>query len=280
MCKPRIGLAFRRTILEFQEDRLDAAKMNKLLPFRSPRPHSKGLRLHGTIARNLGIAIMAGKYKPGDLLTGEIASSERLEVSRTAYREAIRILAAKGLVESKPKVGTKVSAREKWQILDPDVLSWAFDNQPDLDFLHSLFELRNIVESAAAALAAARRSEAQLKMMRRAIDGMARFTLATEAGRQADKDFHATLLQATGNPFIMSLTTGVNAAVETTTMFKQRDRPLPRDPVPDHVCVFEAIADKDPVRAEKKMSELIQLALQDVPMPRRSKRRQTSRKAR
>jgi DNA-binding FadR family transcriptional regulator len=257
---------------------LSPVSMNRLVPLGRSHPISKVLRLHGTIARDLGIAIMSGKYGPGDLLTGEIASSERLEVSRTAYREAVRILAAKGLVESKPKVGTKVSTRDKWQILDPDVLGWAFENEPDLDFLHSLFELRNIVESAAAALAAVRRSEAQLKTMRRAIEGMAHFTLATEAGREADQDFHTTLLQATGNPFIMSLTTGVNAAVNTTTMFKQRNRPLPRDPVPDHVRVFDAIADKDPVRAQKVMSELIQLALQDIPAPQRSRKHSVRRK--
>ena len=244
------------------------------------RHFHKALRLHGMIARDIGIAIMSGACQPGDLLTGEIASSERLEVSRTAYREAIRILAAKGLVESKPKVGTKVSAREKWQILDPDVLAWAFENEPDLDFLRSLFELRNIVESAAAALAAVRRSDEQLKTMRRALDNMARFTLATEAGRQADQDFHAALLQATGNPFIISFTTGVNAAVNTTTLFKQRHRPLPRNPIPDHTRVFDAIAEKDPARAEKMMSELIRLALQDIPVYRRQRGVRARRKAR
>ncbi len=254
-------------------------RMNKLEPLGRSRPISKVLRLHGTIARDLGIAIMAGKYRPGDLLTGEIASSERLEVSRTAYREAVRILAAKGIVESKPKVGTKVSAVHKWHWLDPDVLAWVFESEPDLDLLYSLFELRDIVESAAAAMAAERRSETHLKLMRQAIDGMRRHTLATEAGRKADQDFHTTLLQATNNPFMISLTTGVNAAVSTTTMFKQRNRPLPRDPVPDHLRVLEAVADKDPVRAHKAMSELVRLALQDTPVPRRPKKRATRRKA-
>jgi len=254
--------------------------MSKLEPTGRLHRTSKALRLHGTIARDLGTAIMSGEYQPGDLLTGEVASSEQLEVSRTAYREAVRILAAKGLVESKPKVGTKVSARDKWHLLDPDVLTWAFVSEPDLDLLYSLFELRDIVESAAAALAAERRSDMHLKMMRQALDGMRRHTLATEAGRQSDQDFHAILLQASGNPFIISLTTGVNAAVNTTTMYKQRDQPLPRDPVPDHLRVFEAIADKDSTRAQTVMSELIQLALQDTPVPRRSKKRQLRQKTR
>jgi DNA-binding FadR family transcriptional regulator len=238
---------------------------------------SKLLRLHGTIARDLGIAIVSGRYKPGDLLTGEIASSEILEVSRTAYREAIRILAAKGLVVSKPKIGTKVNAKSNWHILDPDVLAWAFETGPDLDMLNSLFELRDVVESAAAAYAALRRSDAQLKIMRQAIEGMKQFTLATEAGRQADIDFHGTLLQATGNPFIISLIDGFSAAIVTTTMYKQREHPLRRDPIPDHLHVFEAIADKDPPRAQSAMSELIRLARLDTPMSRPPKWRQPRR---
>lgn len=228
------------------------------------RPVTNKLRLHGTIARDLGIAIMSGRYRPGDILTGEVASSERLSVSRTAYREAIRILAAKGLVESKPKVGTKVSARAGWNMLDPDVLTWTFASQPDPELLECLFELRDIVESAAAATAASRRTDQHLEAMRDAIARMAQHTLATEAGRQADQDFHSWLLEATGNPYIISLTTGVQAAVATTTVFKQRERPLPRDPVPDHQRVFEAVADADPRRAMREMSKLVHLALDDT----------------
>jgi len=231
------------------------------------------LRLHGTIARDLGIGIVSGLHKPGDILSGEVASSERLSVSRTAYREAVRILAAKGLVESRPKVGTKVSTRDAWQLLDPDVLAWAFDSEPDLELLNSLFELRDIIESEAAALAAVRRTEAQLKVMRNALERMARFTIATEAGRLADQEFHSALLKATGNPYIISLTMGVNAAVNTTNMFKQRERPLERDPVPDHWHVLNAIAAKDAPKAKRKMSELIRLARADTPTPRTKRAR-------
>jgi len=233
---------------------------------RSPGAPGKSLRLHGTIARQLGIAIVSGRYKPGDLLVGEIASSEKLEVSRTAYREAVRILAAKGLVDARPKVGTRINPQSKWNLLDPDVLDWTFDTEPDLNLLNSLFELRNVVESAAAGLAAQRRSAAHLKAMRAALEGMAKYTLATETGRQADLDFHATLLDATGNPFIISLTNGVSAAISTTTMFKQRKRPLRRDPLPDHLRVFEAIAEKDPGKAQQAMTELIELARLDTPI--------------
>jgi len=198
-----------------------------------------------------------------------MASSEKLAVSRAAYREAVRILAAKGLVESKTKVGTRVKSIDAWNMLDPDVLAWVFVNEPNPELLNSLFELRKIVEPAAAGLAAARRTKTHLKLMQDATERMARHTLATEAGRQADRDFHTVLLQATGNPYLVSLTTGINAAVNSTTIFKQRENLLPRDPVPDHVLVLEAISAKNAVRAQKAMRELIQLARSDIPMPER-----------
>jgi DNA-binding FadR family transcriptional regulator len=239
----------------------------------APTP-TRALRLHGTIARKLGIAIVSGHHKPGDLLDSEIAASEQFAVSRTAYREAVRILAAKGLVDARPKVGTRINPQSKWNLLDPDVLEWTFESEPDLALLNSLFELRNVVESAAAGFAATRRSAAHLKAMRAALDGMVQYTLATPEGRQADLDFHTTLLAATDNPFIISLTSGVSAAISTTTIFKQRKRPLRRDPVPDHLRVFTAIAAKDAVKAQKAMSELIDLARADTPSSRRAPARE------
>jgi DNA-binding FadR family transcriptional regulator len=239
----------------------------------SPETPVRALRLHGTIARKLGIAIVSGEYAPGDLLDSEIAASEQFAVSRTAYREAVRILAAKGLVDARPKVGTRVNAQSKWNLLDPDVLEWAFESEPDAVLFNSLFELRNVVESAAAGFAATRRSAAHLRAMRVALDGMALHTLATPEGRQADLDFHTALLAATENPFIVSLTSGVSAAISTTTIFKQRKRPLRRDPLPDHLRVYTAIAAKDAAKAQKAMSELIELARADTPMSRRPDRR-------
>jgi DNA-binding FadR family transcriptional regulator len=233
---------------------------------------TRSLRLHGQIARHLGIAIVSGRYAPGALLDNEIASSEQLEVSRTAYREAVRILAAKGLVSARPKVGTRVKPRSEWALLDPDVLDWVFESEPDRHLLESLFELRNVVECAAAGFAATRRARSHIRAMRSALERMTRHTLATSEGRQADLDFHAALLDATRNPFLVSLTTGVSAAIRTTTVFKQRERPLRRDPLPDHRRVFDAIAAADPRKATHAMRELIELARSDTPVKPRANR--------
>ena len=84
-------------------------------PARQPR--GTGRRLRGAIAHKLGLAIVSGEYAPGDTLSGEIAFSEALDVSRSAYREAVQVLTAKGLVESRPKAGTRVLPRNRWNLL-------------------------------------------------------------------------------------------------------------------------------------------------------------------
>lgn len=249
------------------------AKDKAARPSSKDRAHPKALRLHGSIAQELGMRIVSGRYRPGHILDGEIEASEQMNVSRTAYREAVRILAAKGLVRSRPGVGTRVSPQHEWHLLDPDVLAWIFRGEPDNHTLQCLFELRTMLEPAAAGLAAARRSQRHLDAMRHALDGMRKNTLSNDAGRDADRDFHAALLDATANPFVASLTNGVTAAVDYLNEYKQRTAPLKRDPVPDHERVYDAIAAKDSEGARKAMSELIRLAMLDTPLRPRARLR-------
>ncbi|RJF92963.1 FadR/GntR family transcriptional regulator [Sphingomonas cavernae] len=223
-----------------------------------------GRRLHGAVAHKLGTAILSGEYAPGDTLSGEVAFAEELEISRSAYREAVQVLTAKGLVESRPKAGTRVLPRNRWNLLDPDVLAWAFAGEPDIEFIRNLFELRSIVEPAAARLAAERRDKSDIKMMKEALAAMRRHTLATEAGRAADRDFHNAILRATHNDALMALTASIGAAVNWTTQFKQRARALPRNPIPDHARVYDAIAASDGEAASEAMRVLIDLALEDT----------------
>lgn len=227
-------------------------------------PRRPGRRLHGAIAHKLGTDILSGKYLPGDVLPGEVAFAEELKVSRSAYREAIQALTAKGLVASRPKAGTRVLPRERWNLLDPEVLGWAFTGEPDIEFVRSLFELRAIVEPAAARLAALRRDKADLKEMKEALAAMRRHTLTTDAGRAADRDFHDAILRATRNDALIVLSASMGAAVNWTTQFKQRSRALPRNPMPDHVRVYEAIAAGDGEAAAEAMNVLVDLALEDT----------------
>lgn len=229
-----------------------------------PERRGPGRRLHGAIANKLGVAIVSGEYAPGDTLSGEVAFSEELNVSRSAYREAVQVLTAKGLVESRPKAGTRVLPRSRWNLLDPDVLAWAFAGEPDKQFVRDLFELRAIVEPAAAGLAAQRCDMDDLKAMKTALGLMRRHTLATETGRSADRDFHNAILHATKNDALQVLAASIGAAVNWTTQFKQRSRALPRNAIPDHAKVFEAISGGDAPGAADAMRQLVELALEDT----------------
>ena len=230
----------------------------------SGRRHGPGRRLHGAVARKLGTDILSGRYQPGDVLSGEVAFAEELSVSRSAYREAIQVLTAKGLVASKPKAGTRVLPRDRWNVLDPEVLAWAFTGEPDVEFVRDLFELRAIVEPAAARLAAARREKPELKAMKVALDDMRRHRLSTDKGQAADREFHDAILKATHNGALIALSASIAAAVNLTTEFKQRTGDLPRDPIPDHARVYEAISDEDEEEAAQAMHALIGLALEDT----------------
>ncbi|MET3827560.1 DNA-binding FadR family transcriptional regulator [Sphingomonas sp. PvP055] len=231
-------------------------------PARQPR--GKGRRLRGAIAHKLGVAILSGEFAPGETLSSEVVFAESLDVSRSAYREGIQVLIAKGLVESRPKAGTRVLQRDRWNLLDPDVLAWAFAGEPDPQLVRSLFELRAIIEPAAAGLAATNRDRADLKQMKEALAAMRRHSLATDLGRAADRQFHDAILRATRNDALRVLSASIGAAVSWTTQFKQRLRALPRNPIPDHVVVYDAIVAADPVAASAAMRQLVDLALEDT----------------
>ena len=223
-----------------------------------------GQRLRGSLAQQLAVRILTGELPEGHVFPGEVEYAAQLGISRSVLREAFRILTAKGLVDGRPKAGTRVRPRREWSLLDPDLLAWQFEAEPSLKFLRDLFELRLLVEPGAAALAAARRSKEQIERMRRALAIMARESLGTEAGRLADQHFHMSMLEATRNDAIVALASSIMAAIAWTTLYKQRKRALPRDPLPDHRAVFEAIAAADATRARTAMAELVRLALADT----------------
>lgn len=207
--------------------------------------------------------IVAGSYRPHDLVEGEFLECSKGGTFRRASREAMGVLASKGLIEPCRGTAAQINPRHKWHLLDPELLDWIFLSEPDDGLLAGLFELRRIIEPRAAALAALRRSPQQMQEMAKALDEMARHTLSVEAGRAADEAFHAALLAAAGNSFLSALSCGVAAAVSSSTRFKDRQAPL-RDPLADHALVFDAIAVQNPQAAHQAMADLIDQALLDT----------------
>jgi len=118
--------------------------------------------LHGEVVHRIGLMIMRGELRPGDPLPAESELSGDQPVSRTVLRESVKVLAAKGLVEARPKIGTRVRARSDWNLLDPDVLAWRLEASPDGVFLRNVVELRRIIEPEAARLAAERATDEEI----------------------------------------------------------------------------------------------------------------------
>ena len=219
---------------------------------------------HTVIARDLGIAIVTGQHPPGSVIPGEIDIAGQRGVSRSVVRESLRMLSAKGLVESRPKSGTRVRERALWNLLDPDVLAWMFEGEPPATFVRSLFQLRMIVEPAAAEMAATFRTADQLVRMDAALTRMATHGLDTPEGQAADQTFHNAILEATENELLVSLSGSIGSAVRWTTIFKFRDRRRPRDSMPQHRHLFDAIAARDPAAARDATIVLLQQAHEDT----------------
>src|ERR1700760_927312 len=134
------------------------------------RAHSN----HAEVARSIGIDIIAGRYAEGARLPGDAEMIAMFRVSRPVLRESVKTLVAKGLLSTKARVGTVVRERGAWNMFDADVLAWHLDVGIDRRFLSDLAEIRLAIEPRAAALAAKRRSEADLAELRRSIAMMRR----------------------------------------------------------------------------------------------------------
>lgn len=171
--------------------------------------------LHGSLVTALGTAIVSGRYPPGAVLTLEGVSAEH-GVSRSVAREAIRVLESMGMVESRRRVGITVQPAEKWNVFDPVLIRWRLDVGDRTALLVSLSELRLGFEPAAAALAARRTTPHQCRIMASAVSDMVVHGRAgdLDAYLVADKLFHQTLLEASGNEMFRALT-GVVAEVLT-----------------------------------------------------------------
>lgn len=219
-------------------------------------------RLHGSVAHEIAVQIIGGNLRPGEVLPNEDDLSAALMVSRTAYREGIRTLVAKGLVSARPKVGTSVNAQSEWNILDGDVLAWYFEVAPDPSFIRSLFELRRIVEPSAAALAAKRHTEAEAADMTRALRAMEGSHASTQSSLEADLAFHRSILTATGNEALLALYNVIEATVRWSVSLKMAAYPtIYATTVPSHAVILDAILARNEPAASDAMRVLIDDAL-------------------
>jgi DNA-binding FadR family transcriptional regulator/acetyl esterase/lipase len=219
-----------------------------------------------SVAHMIGSRILRGGVKPGQLLPTEENASAAMGVSRSAYREAIKALSAKGLITSQPKVGTRVTARSSWNLLDPDLLSWSLEAEPDEKFIQDLFELRNTVEPTAAAMAADRATEDNLAKLSKALSDLAGASLGSLASLEALTDFHRNVLLASKNEALGALW----SAIDTTLRWSARlQSMLPGhhalEPlITSHSRVLDCIRSRQSVAAQEAMNALIKDSFADA----------------
>ncbi len=160
-------------------------------------------RIHVQVAKEIASKILTGELKEGEKLPSELELCEKFGISRTALRESTKLLSAKGLIESKPKVGTNVTARHHWHFLDPQFLDWVKDTDNVQRFLTQFLGLRKAIEPEACSMAARNASIEHRKALSVCISNMkqAAFNHDYTAWTHNDHAFHKTIFLATANPF-------------------------------------------------------------------------------
>ena len=220
--------------------------------------------LHGRVAHEIGARIVRGEMVPGEALPNEADWSARLKVSRTALREAIKVLAAKGLIESRPKTGTRVRPREDWNFLDPDVLAWRLAAAPIDRYVKDLFELRRVIEPAAASLAALRATATEIERIEDAYRGLEAAGDDGELWVEPDLRFHQAIIQTTDNELIGALGALIETAL-TMSFRLSNDNPAgQRHALPLHYGVLAAIRAGDGEGARRAMLLLLDHSEEDV----------------
>lgn len=161
--------------------------------------------LHVQVARELARGILSGELPEGSILPGEIQLCEQFGISRTALREAVKLLTSKGLLVSRPKIGTKVVARAYWNFLDPQLIEW-MDGLIDIDSYCSQFlSLRRAIEPESCALAAMHATAEQRIELSEIFQKMCEVSeikpFDQEQWTSIDIRFHSLIFNATGNDF-------------------------------------------------------------------------------
>ena len=238
--------------------------------------------IHAGVVHGIGRRIVRGELASGAILPEQGELSRQLGVSRTVVREATKVLAAKGLVESRSKRGTVILPRSEWRLLDPDVLAWLSEAGLEPDFLRSMFEVRKIIEPAAARLAAERATPDELRAIRETFDAMAG---AHDEATYLDADvrYHAMLVAATHNDHLVQLVAAFGPALQAGLRVATRhgwDWPdFLEYSLGPHREVLEAVVGRDAAAAGEAMDRLVTQSQLSLDLPTGPERRPSGRSA-
>lgn len=216
--------------------------------------------LQAKVIEGIGRAIVRGTYAPGDLVPKEAELTEQYAVSRTSVREAMRVLAAKGLVDIRQKIGTRVRRTDQWNAFDVDILRWHSDEGRGESIFKDLVEVRQIMEPQAARLAAGRASMDDLRRLENALRTMDASVADRDAYAHADVDFHVAVYGASHNALLRQFGAVVADSMYLSFSVQQvtatNEARLAAD-VAQHAEVLAAINRGDGERAANAMLEVV-----------------------
>jgi DNA-binding FadR family transcriptional regulator len=218
--------------------------------------------LNGQIAERLGQAIVSGNISEGERLPVEAELCEQFGVSRPVIREVTKSLASKGLITSKPRVGTVVRPRRHWNLLDPEVLDWLIRALPESRFLDMLFEVRLAIEPHAAALAAANATEQDIAEIAGAYREMAAARTREEL-LKPDIRFHQSIMDATHNELMSYIGNTLHFALAASIRLTSRHPNTHELSLPRHEAVYKAIAKRDAAEARAATENLLRESRKD-----------------
>ncbi|MCT4711085.1 FadR family transcriptional regulator [Enterobacteriaceae bacterium H11S18] len=213
-----------------------------------------------SVTQHLARRIIHGDLAPGLSLSGENELAQEYDVSRTSVRNALQVLAAKGLISIQAKKRSTVNSREQWSLLDIDVLGWLSEGEVDLQLVEQLMITRLIFEPNVATLAALNANGHDLAAMEDALQLMRQGQLEAERPlfEQGDMAFHQALLRATHNPFLLALGNALSAAMELS--FRQtieKDVRQTKTAIDEHFQLFDAIRLKQVDNARQQMRSIV-----------------------
>lgn len=200
--------------------------------------------LQGVVIESVGRSIVGGAVAPGDVLPKESELVEQFGVSRTSVREAMRVLAAKGLVDIRQKIGTRVRPHEQWNVFDTDILRWHHEEGRGAHVMRDLVEVRQILEPAAARLAAGRANMDDHRRMAATVKSMAAHVHSRHDYAAADVDFHLAVYAASHNALLRQFGSVVADFMKLTFEVQQAVTPRDDDLAHDaeiHAAVYRAI---------------------------------------
>lgn len=229
----------------------------------SGRPSARNF--HSYVISEVGRAIVAGEMPVGSSLPGDAEMMDRFGVSRTVLREALKTLEAKGLVEARAKVGTKVLPQSRWNLFDRQVLAWKLVSNPSAAFLQDFRVVRQSLEVQAARLAANHREAEHIRLLNYWMNQRIAMTHQPEPFALAEFEIHRVVAEASGNPFLRAASAIAEFGVAhhvLSRLTNDREAPtegLAGEDAPQYAALIQAIDKGDPEMAATVMANLLPL---------------------